>query len=201
MTIFEKRKKYEEAREKRDTVELENIEAEQEANKSEELLLEATDILISDSNRIARGIAAIVKEQENIEMDDGEKVPAIEIVQGNLDEIQEYIPRLREELGLKESVEKGLPLPKMINGRTMDISDWFRFMNRDATKFRADILLLIGYLSTLVVPENNLDTGDKKELAKDAVKLIATIISFLKASGVPDNLIEEAIDNENKMES
>ena len=201
MTIFEKRQKLAEARERRESIEQENIKISQAADSSEETLLEVADVLISDSNRIAKGIAAIVKEEKNVEMDDGEEVPAIEIIQSNIDEIQEYIPQLLEELGLKKPVEKGLPLSKMINGRTMDISDWFRFMDRDTTKFRADILLLMGYLSTLVVPENNLDTGDKKELAKDAVKLIATIISFLKASGVPDNLIEEAIENENKMES
>ena len=201
MTIFEKRQKLAEARERRESIEQENIEISQAADSSEETLLEVADVLISDSNRIAKGIAAIVKEEKNVEMDDGEEVPAIEIIQSNIDEIQEYIPQLLEELGLKKPVEKGLPLPKMAAGRTMDISDWFRFMDRDATKFRADILLLMGYLSTLVVPENNLDTGDKKELAKDAVKLIATTISFLKASGVPDNLIEEAIENENRMES
>ena len=201
MTIFEKRQKLAEARERRESIEQENIEISQSADSSEETLLEAADILISDSNRVAKAVTAIVKEEENVEMDDGEQVPAMELIQDNIDEIQEYIPRLLEELGMKSSVKGTFPLPKMANGRSMDISDWFRFMVRDTTKFRADILLLIGYLSTLVVPENNLDTGDKKELAKDAVKLIATIISFLKASGVPDNLIEEAIDNENKMES
>jgi len=201
MTIFEKRQKLAEARERRESIEQENIEISQSADSSEETLLEAADILISDSNRVAKAITAIVKEEENVEMDDGEQVLAMELIRDNIDEIQEYIPRLLEELGMKSSVKGTFPLPKMVSGRSMDISDWFRFMDRDATKFRADILLLIGYLSTLVVPENNLDTGDKKELAKDAVKLIATIISFLKASGVPDNLIEEAIDNENKMES
>ena len=200
MTIFEKRQKLAEARERRESIEQENIEISQSADSSEETLLEAADILISDSNRVAKAVTAIVKEEENVEMDDGEQVPAMELIRDNIDEIQEYIPRLLEELGMKNHT-KGLQLPKMAAGRTMDLSDWFRFMDRDTAKFRADILLLIGYLSTLVVPENNLDAGDKKELAKDAVKLIATIISFLKASGVPDNLIEEAIDNENKMES
>ena len=201
MTIFEKRQKLAEARERRESIEQENIEISQSADSSEETLLEAADILISDSNRVAKAVTAIVKEEENVEMDDGKQVPAMELIRDNIDEIQEYIPRLLEELGMKSSVKGTFPLPKMANGRSMDISDWFRFMDRDTAKFRADILLLMGSLSTLVTPENHLDTGDKNQFAKDAVHSITTFVSFLKAAGVTDEQFAEAIENENKMES
>ena len=200
MTIFEKRKRLAEARERMESIEQKNIEISQAADSSEETLLEAADVLISDSNRIAKAVTAIVKEEEFVEMDDGEKISAMSMIQENIDEIQEYIPRLREELGMKNHT-KGLQLPKMADGRTMDLSDWFRFMDRDATKFRADILLLMGSLSTLVTPENHLDTVDKNQFAKDAVHSITTFVSFLKAAGVTDEQFAEAIENENKMES
>ena len=201
MTIFEKRQKLAEARERRESIEQENIEISQSADSSEETLLEAADILISDSNRVAKAVNAIVKEQENVEMDDGEQVPAMGLIRDNIDEIQEYIPRLLDELGIKTSDKDIFPLPKMAGRSLMDLSDWFRFFDQDMTEYRTDIILMFGPLHTMVASENNLDAGDKKQLARDTAKLMMMLVSFLKAAGVPDEYLAEAIDNENKMES